>query len=325
MEDLAAYHRMTELLGHLDVGVLVLDRDCRVQFWNAFMENHSGLPRHRAEGRSLFEIFPEVDADWLKRKLESVFVLNNRAFTIWEQRPWIFPFQNYRPVTGQVDRMYQNTSMIPLVGLDAEVSHVALIVYDVTDVAVGRQALTAANAALELASRTDALTGLDNRGHWEECLNAEFRRCRRTGQPATLVMFDVDHFKKVNDTHGHPAGDAVLRNVARVLTRTLRETDRAGRYGGEEFGVILVNADAVAAGYFAERLRKAMEAARVTHGGAEIACTISLGMAALDAATADPKDWIERADAALYHSKSTGRNRASVYSDAFGAAAPGPA
>jgi predicted signal transduction protein with EAL and GGDEF domain len=143
--------------------------------------------------------------------------------------------------------MFQNITLIPLTGTSGEVSHICLIVYDVTDVAMSKQAITAANAKLERLSRTDRLTGLNNRGYWEECLAAEFRRFARTGQKATLVMFDIDHFKKVNDTHGHSAGDAVICTIAKLLARCMRDTDIGGRYGGEEFAVVLVDTDLAAA------------------------------------------------------------------------------
>ena len=222
----------------------MLDRGYRICFWNAFMENHSGVPSHKAQDCNLFTLFPDIPAEWFRRKAESVFLLNNQAFTVWEQRPCLFSFKSQRPLTGIAEFMYQNTVIIPLADLDGTTNHVALIVYDVTDVATGKQALTVANAELEKRSRTDPLTGLHNRGYWEERVIQEFRRFQRTRQPASLVMFDIDHFKKVNDNHGHQAGDVVIRHTAQLLMANLRDTDIAGRYGGEEFGVVLVQSDA---------------------------------------------------------------------------------
>ncbi|WP_258868090.1 GGDEF domain-containing protein [Alkalilimnicola ehrlichii] len=121
----------------------------------------------------------------------------------------------------------------------------------------------------------------------------------------------MDHFKYFNDTFGHQAGDEVLRTVASVLRRNVRESDIAGRYGGEEFGVVLVNTRADAAVYFAERLRKEIEKATVTMDGRVLQVTVSLGVAALTPAIANHQEWIEQADLALYRAKNAGRNRVS--------------
>ena len=312
-QDIAELHRMAEMLQHLDVGLVMLDREYRICFWNTFMENHSGMPAQRVQGQDLLALFRDIPRDWFRRKVESVFLLNNHAFTIWEQRPSLFAFKNFRPLTGVAEFMYQNTVIIPLTGLDGEISHVALIVYDVTDAAVGKQALTLANIELEKRSRIDRLTGLNNRGYWEEIVVQEFRRYQRTTQPTSLAMVDIDHFKQINDRYGHQAGDEVIRHTANLLRKNQRETDIAGRYGGEEFGVVLVNSDANAARYFSERLRKAAESSTVRHGGADIRFTVSVGVAAIDPEVANHKVWIDHSDQALYRSKQNGRNRVTIF------------
>jgi diguanylate cyclase (GGDEF)-like protein len=302
-----------DMLQSIDVGLIVLDRDYTVQIWNSFMENHSGLRPDHVIGHGLFELFPEVPEKWLRRKAEAVFLLKNRAFATWEQRPYLLRFKNYRPITGPAEFMYQNTTLIPLVSVDGEVRHVGIIIYDVTDIAVSRRELETANEQLAALSRIDRLTQLYNRGYWEERLAEEFRRARRSGSPCSLVMFDIDHFKKVNDTYGHQAGDEVIRRTARELRETARATDICGRYGGEEFGVVLTDTDAEHATIFCERLRKRIEAEAVTHEANEIAYTISLGVAGLSEEVADYAAWLERADQALYQSKRGGRNRVSVF------------
>jgi len=315
MSTMTEFHWTLEVLQNLDVGLVVLDRDYQIQVWNGFMENHSGLSASEVRGHDLFALFPEIPEEWLKHKAQTVFLLNNRAFTIWEQQPHVFPFRNYRPITGTAEFMYQNITIIPLTSMSGEVSHICLIVYDVTDIAVSKQALTSANQQLERLSRTDRLTELNNRGYWEECVVREFRRQQRSGQKSTLVMFDIDHFKQVNDRYGHPAGDAVIRAVSQVLRRNLRDSDIAGRYGGEEFGVVLINTDAPSALYFAERLRKTVQALTVTHDDQAIQFTISLGLAELAAEVEDHKEWIARADKALYQAKEGGRNRSCVFGE----------
>jgi diguanylate cyclase (GGDEF)-like protein len=126
-------------------------------------------------------------------------------------------------------------------------------------------------------------------------------------------MFDIDHFKKVNDRFGHQAGDEVIRSTARLLLECKRATDIAGRYGGEEFGVILIDTNTDGAWVFAERLRKRVCGQPVTHEGREIAYTISLGMAECVPGIVDHQQWIERSDQALYQAKESGRNRSVIY------------
>ncbi len=158
-------------------------------------------------------------------------------------------------------------------------------------------------------SRTDALTGLANRRALMESLDHEFRRFRRGGYRATLMMLDVDRFKLLNDTHGHAVGDEALRAIAKVLKKTLRDTDTAGRYGGDEFAVVLTDASGARVGDLAERLRQAIAAAELVEGQG-VHATVSIGYAELDSGMHTGAQWIAAADAALYRAKSGGRNRA---------------
>ena len=191
-------HWLMDMFNTVDVGLVVLDRDYKVCIWNGFMENHSGLLPSAVKDRDLFDLFPSIDEKWFRSKSESVFILNNRSFTIWEQQPYIFRFKNYRPITGKADHMYQNATFIPLTTTTGEVSHICIIIYDVTDEAVNKKELEEANSKLELMSRTDALTQLTNRGFWEQKLRKEYMRIVRSGGCSTLLMFDIDHFKNVN-------------------------------------------------------------------------------------------------------------------------------
>jgi diguanylate cyclase (GGDEF)-like protein len=209
--------------------------------------------------------------------------------------------------------MYQNITISPLVSASGVVNHICIIIYDVTDIAANKKALENANLELGKLSRTDRLTQLNNRGYWEECLVKEFNRYQRYHHTCSLIMFDIDHFKNVNDTYGHQAGDEVIRIVSTLLRDSLRSTDTAGRYGGEEFGIILSDTDAQGALVFAERLRKNIESTVVHHDGLSIQFTISLGIAELSADCQGYKAWLEQSDLALYHCKHNGRNQAHIH------------
>lgn len=311
--DLGEFHWLLDVVQSIDVGIVVLNKQYRIQVWNSFMENHSGLRPEAVRDREFFQLFPSVDETWFRHKVETVMLLNNRAFTTWEQRPYLLPFHNYRPITGTEPHMYQNVTLIPLASTTGVVEHVALIVYDVTDVAVNRKQSQAANAELQRLSRTDRLTQLWNRGYWEERLQQHFSLFRRNRHPVSLIMFDIDHFKKVNDTYGHQTGDEVIRVTADKVRQSLRETDIAGRYGGEEFGVILPDTDARGAMIYAERLREAIEASTVAAEQHHLKYTISLGVCEVNIAIRDYKNWLEASDQALYQSKRGGRNRVTMF------------
>ena len=163
----------------------------------------------------------------------------------------------------------------------------------------------------ELSSR-DPLTGLANRRHFELTLASEVDRVARAGEPALVLMIDIDHFKKVNDAHGHPAGDVVLRAVAHALHECIRPMDTVARFGGEEFSMILPNCAPSFAQAVAERIRLRVQAMTIMIASrVDVRVTVSIGGAfAPQWVRSSPLLWVERADQQLYRAKSEGRNRA---------------
>ena len=311
--NMSEVHWLMDMFQSVDVGLVVLDREYKIQVWNGFMQNHSGLAPYEVRDKSLFETFKDLDKEWIIQKTDPVFVLKNRAFTIWEQHAHIFKFKNYRPITSVAPYMYQNATFIPLTNTTGDVTHLCIIIYDVTDVAISKIELEEANRELKRLSQTDRLTNLNNRGYWEECLIKEFQRKRRNHGVSSLLFFDIDHFKKVNDTYGHAGGDEALIQIAKILRRNLRETDIGGRYGGEEFAVILTDTNAEEAKIFAERIRKVVERTQILFNDFEFQFTISLGIAEYSGALETHQKWIEAADAALYKAKTSGRNQVCIF------------
>lgn len=203
--------------------------------------------------------------------------------------------------------------------------------FDMTELrARVRSALRIAELMQLLAQRAqiDGLTGLWNRSYFDERIAAELSSAKRSGVPIALAMCDIDHFKSLNDTHGHPAGDAVLQGFGTLLTDTLRRDDVACRYGGEEFAIILRNSDAKAAATVIDRIRRKL-AQTVWPRHPERAVTASFGVC--DRTTPPSEEasaWIETADKSLYQAKTLGRNRvfiagSGVYSPAETARATG--
>jgi diguanylate cyclase (GGDEF)-like protein len=183
-----------------------------------------------------------------------------------------------------------------------------------------QEELLAAQAALFERATHDPLTGLWNRAAILEALDKELCRCARDGSSLGVVLADLDHFKRVNDTHGHLAGDAVLRETARRMRSALRHSDWIGRYGGEEFLMVLAGCDRPEGVHVAERLRRTIAAPPVALPEGEIAVTISLGMVITGSARepagpgSSERSWVANhllqvADAALYRAKQSGRNR----------------
>jgi diguanylate cyclase (GGDEF)-like protein len=161
----------------------------------------------------------------------------------------------------------------------------------------------------ERFATTDGLTGLLNRRSFNAQLQARLREAQRYKKPLSLLLLDIDHFKKVNDAHGHPAGDAVLRSVAQLAQRQARETDLVARYGGEEMALVLPETDLAGAQAIAERIRRTVSGARHQTEQGALQVTLSIGVATWTAGGQAPEELLEAADKALYRAKQGGRNR----------------
>lgn len=224
-----------------------------------------------------------------------------------------------KPVRG----IYRSFLEIPLIrqdeGEEAEVIGALRILDDAErqftdhDCAMleGFAKLVVDQVALWAEATRDMLTGAMTRRAFADSLKKAHAAHQRHGGSAVLVIFDLDHFKSINDTYGHATGDAVLKQAARVVRRELRVEDSFGRIGGEEFAVILENAGAESAIEVVERIRRAIEHAQLPEGP-DVNFTASFGIAAMSPQIVSVDGWMETADAALYRAKKEGRNRLCV-------------
>lgn len=296
------------------IGIAAVDTRMNIILWNRFMEVHSHLKPAQVLGRNLFDCFAELPREWLEKKLKSVIVLRNSAFTSWQQRPYLFQLPNTRSITTDMPFMYQDCSFWAILDKGGIVKGVCISVHDMTDSAEAQMLLQAATdeaVSLQETTQRDGLTGLYNRNYFNEQISSESVCARRYERPLSLVMIDIDYFKKINDGYGHQGGDEVLRVVALKLLKTLRASDTLARYGGEEFALILPHLSKQDSIAVAERLRRIIENEIFQYDGKTIKVTISLGVSEFTKGDT-PDKLIKDADAALYLAKKEGRNRAMV-------------
>ncbi|AQH00481.1 diguanylate cyclase [Burkholderia sp. KK1] len=304
-------HALSELvIERVGFGIFVLDRDLNVLMWNRFMQDHSGKTADQVIGKSIFASFPELPRVWFTRKVESVFQLGSFAFSSWEQRPYLFKFDHDRPITGGVDFMQQDCTFMPLT-LEREVRAVCVTISDATHASMMQRARDEAVAKLQEFADRDGLTGIANRRYFELRLADEFSRWQRYGGELSMLLFDLDHFKRINDDLGHLVGDTVLRVMAERVAKSVRVQDVFGRFGGEEFALLLPCTNFDDAMIVAEKVRREIGETPIDVQGARVPVTASVGAArARTGVTSSYEALINEADAALYTAKREGRNRA---------------
>jgi diguanylate cyclase (GGDEF)-like protein len=302
----------------LTVGLVVVDRRFTVVMWNRFMELNSSMRAEAVLGKNLFDAFPELNRNWLEKKIRSCLVLKTASFSSWQQRPYLFRFKVSSMDAGEADFMHQDASIFPVYDHEDVVQGACITIQDVTAIAEAKLLLDRTmDQALDLeeTSQRDGLTGLYNRKFFDEQITQEILSSRRYGWPLAMAMIDIDHFKSVNDRFGHGGGDAVLRSLSTQLRAMLRASDTLCRYGGEEFSLILPHINQDSATVLLERLRKAVEGMVVElPDGKQVTVTMSVGLATLqDGMT--PGQLVSNADKALYASKHAGRNRVTSYTE----------
>lgn len=297
-----------QIANQLNTGVLVLDEAFNIVIWNRFLQVHTDKVGADIIGQSIFQAFPELPERWLTRKLMSVMQLNTPNFCSWEQRHHLFELPHTRPITTDSEFMAQNCTFLPIV-TESSCKHICILIEDVTDVCHYQGQLQKALAELAQMSRVDGLTQIYNRRHWQESLEQEFAKAKRHSKSLSLVMLDLDYFKLLNDNYGHQCGDMVLIEVSKLIGSLLRVEDIFGRYGGEEFAIILPETDLSGAIELAERICSAVAKKSLEYNGEEINVTISLGVAQLGNKEASYEGLISQADSALYQAKAEGRNK----------------
>jgi len=290
-----------QILEMIDVGVVVLNTRFEVCYWNHWMALHSGITKEEITGKELFDFFPNLDSPEFMRGAQMSLTFGSPAVFPQTLHHYLFPFKVVGTPNGVFTHMQQQCTCAPLRQPDGSIERLLVTVQDVTERALSQHRLRHLNVH-------DQLTGAFNRRYLDSRLSDECKRHQRYDRPLSIIMLDIDFFKKVNDRYGHDAGDRVLVEVAARLCGSIRKSDCLVRYGGEEFCCILPETPLENACILAERFRRCIETEAIVAGQGELCVTISLGVAQL-APRDTPESFLKRGDAGLYGAKESGRNR----------------
>ena len=294
--------------GMMDVSyaLMSLDADGRVQGWNPGIRNLMGCEAETTVGRSYADFYPGGDSGGT-RAAERLQEADHNGWSLEEG--WV------RRTDGE--RFWASCLIAPvsLARVDAQAKTKAERIYSlvIRDISEHREA----NEALRRSIWSDYLTGLANRRAFFDAAGTAMQRCARRRSPLSVVLFDADRFKAVNDTYGHAAGDAALRHLAAGLLATFGPADVVARFGGEEFVVLMPDSTAEMAHAVAERFRAHMASHPVTVDGVALRCTVSAGVASAGEGVADIDTLLQRADTALYAAKAEGRNQVVDWNEAM--------
>lgn len=294
----ASERKLNELLQNLPTAVLVYDQQGRVEYANPAAERLLGVGRRYLKGRTAANMvakFQGEDGVELAPEEHAVSRVLASAAPLQDQIIGISARDGSATSWAQV-------SAFPETGTDGGIERVIVTLVDITERKLLEQRLTR-------EAQTDALTGMLNRRHFMQLAGREVLRARRHGVPLSLVMMDVDHFKRINDRHGHQAGDQVLRKLGEICHKLLRENDFACRLGGEEFALLFPETNSAQAEVIAERLRSIIASTIISAPtGAALRWTSSIGVATLQQKDEGIEGLVHRADTALYQAKADGRN-----------------
>lgn len=310
---------LAELAGHsplleaivdaLPEPVFVLDRDGR--YLAVLGGRHHGRYHdgQALAGRTLHEVMPADLADGFLERIHQV--LDTGEGIVYEYELGADDVDGVDDRDGVPTRLRFEGHLSPVETVDGAPEAVVWMAVNITELRAALDELEVQRAELHRLANTDVLTGIRNRRSFLDAARLELAACRRSGRPATLLLIDLDHFKVVNDTGGHAAGDTVLVEVAALLQRDRRESDVVARLGGEEFIVLLTDTPLAAGEVVAERLRASLAELEVVVDGRPYRLTTSVGLTPL-VPTDDITDAMIRADTALYRAKRGGRDRVEV-------------
>ena len=295
----------------------LLDRDGRYVAVLGGLDNERYHDGRSLVGKRMHDVLPTATADkFLKRVHEA---LGTGLVVSYEYELSSDDVDGVERRNGVPENLFFESQLAALPPTEGRADMVVWMIHNVTETKLAmrrleqqQDALEKQQEELERLARTDPLTGLLNRRSFFAEASRELHWVRRTGHPAVVISFDLDHFKTINDTRGHAAGDASLRAISDLLRAERRGTDVIGRLGGEEFAIVVRDTDVNAGRRLAERLRAAVAALEVHHDGEAISLTASFGVTQIRSSDVDLDVAIKRADGAMYTAKRLGRDRVEI-------------
>jgi two-component system cell cycle response regulator len=291
--------QLQQILDSIDAGIAFVDADRRYQFVNRFYEVRFNRSQESILGKYVWEVIGSEAYASVEGYLDRVL----------KGEPQSFEF-GITYLDGQYAHL--SSHLTPAFNASTQIIGYYLFVFDISERHRLEQYLQAANAELEQLVILDSLTQVANRRKFDDYLEQEWQRSVRSQQPLSLIMFDIDFFKRYNDHYGHQTGDICLIKIAQSVQATVhRTTDLVARYGGEEFAVVLPNTSLSGAIVIAEQIQQAIKALAIPHGCSDVSpiVSISLGVVSLvPTALGSPKQLIASADRALYTAKQQGRD-----------------
>jgi len=304
------------VLDHLQLGLLVLDAGNHIVFANQWLLTHANLAHDAVIGKPLLEVFPQIKGSAFERALAQTIASGYPSLLSQTLHPAPLPIFLPTSQRGKDKLLRQSIRIIPS-GRQASAlmdqQYTLIQINDVTQPFMRERLLKAQAGRLKGLAEVDVLTALGNRRRLDEVLPQAMHAARKSAQPLSVVMFDVDYFKQFNDLYGHLAGDNCLRQVAQILRDVFRRPqDLVARYGGEEMVAVLPETHGAAALGLTEQVLRRVYALGITHQGSTVAdrVTISAGVAVYEpGAELSPENLLKAADQALYRAKSGGRNR----------------
>lgn len=305
-----------QLLDHLSIGAAVIDPSLRIVFWNRWLAEHSMLDQEEVLGRPIHEVMPALARKGFVKKVREVFRSGQPSFFNKKLHQNIFPFYSGRSyIEKKLSPMEQTVILSPLLDSEGNTNEVLISVFDISDWITYQNELLRSQTELQRLSQTDDLTQIPNRRSIMDRLTEESLLHKRKKRPLSMALLDIDHFKKINDNFGHHTGDVILSEMAQLLYGMLRDYDAMGRYGGEEFVLVLPETNGEQALKVAERLREAVEKHDFQVNDRNHRITVSLGLACKgESDDTSPEELLKEADRCLYLAKASGRNRTEIAS-----------
>jgi two-component system, cell cycle response regulator len=295
--------QLHQILDSIDAGIAFVDAELRYKFVNQFYEVRFSRNRETMLGKYVWEVIGS----------EAYVAVKGYIDRVLQGEPQSFEF-GMTYLNGQ--QVYLSSCLTPAFNTNKEIVGYYLFVFDITQRRHLEQSLQAANAELEQLVILDGLTQIANRRKFDDYLAQEWQRAVRSQQPLSLIMFDIDAFKRYNDFYGHQTGDICLFKIAQSVQASVhRSTDLVARYGGEEFAVVLPDTNLPGAIAIAEQIQQAVKALAIPHACSDVSpiVSISLGITTLvPTTTGSPQQLIVSADRALYIAKQQGRDRYAV-------------